>query len=107
MRWQRSQAYVLINPEGLWNILLQHQAKPASIPWLETLRVNKLRTSSSSDNSDSAKNQLVAWNIKLYLESSEPSNNCSESFLILSIKSRLNLAPEKLHSEGNANKLYA
>ena len=43
----------------------------------------------------------------IYLQNGEPSKKFSESSLIIFTKSRLNLEPEKLHSEGKANKLYA
>lgn len=42
----------------------------------------------------------------MYLQVGEPSKILSESSLIIFTKSRLNLKPEKLHSEGKANKLY-
>lgn len=40
-----------------------------------------------------------------YFEYGEPSKNFSAFCLTLFTKSRLNLIPEKLHSEGKANKL--
>lgn len=43
----------------------------------------------------------------IYLQNGEPSKILSESSLIIFTKSRLNLNPEKLHSEGKANRLYA
>lgn len=43
----------------------------------------------------------------IYLQNGEPSKKISESSLIIFTKSRLNIKPEKLHSEGKANKLYA
>lgn len=42
-----------------------------------------------------------------YLQNGELSRILAESSLIIFTKSRLNLKPEKLHSEGKANKLYA
>lgn len=42
-----------------------------------------------------------------YLQNGEPSRILAGSSLIIFTKSRLNLKPEKLHSEGKANKLYA
>lgn len=43
----------------------------------------------------------------IYLQNGEPSKILSESSFIIFTKPRLNLNPEKLHSEGKANRLYA
>lgn len=45
-------------------------------------------------------------NITYYLQTGEPPRILLESSFIIFTKSRLNLNPEKLHSEGKANKLY-
>lgn len=45
--------------------------------------------------------------LNIDLQKSEPPSTFSESSLIILTKSRLNLTPEKLHSEGRANRLHA
>lgn len=48
----------------------------------------------------------MANNSVYYLQIEEIPKNLLESSLIIFTKSRSNLNPEKLHSEGKANKLY-